>query len=139
MERDLHSTLRAETALTQQTISTATTTNGAVIDTLGFEGVDFVIQTGVVTAAGTSVTAQIWESDVNTFGGEQTQVVDPELRGSALINDNADDNKCFRIGSVGKKRYQRLSLVSVGTPNLIVGAVAILGFPVREPTAEQNT
>lgn len=139
MEFDLHSRIQAAVALDQQTINSATTTDGNAIDTNNFNGLEYVIFTGTVTAAGTSVVPLLEESDTGAFAGEETPVPAEEILGSVLIDDDADDDKVFRIGSIGKKRYQRLALVSVGSPNLIVGAVAILSHPRHIPVVEQAT
>jgi hypothetical protein len=140
MEYDLHSQVKAEVALDQQTINSATTTDGNVIDTKGFESLEYIIFSGAVTAAGTLVTTLLEESDEVTFGGEETAVASTEILGTALALDaDADDDKVFRIGSIGKKRYQRLALVSTGAPNLVIGAVGVLSNPHETPVAEQYT
>jgi hypothetical protein len=139
MEYDIHSNIKAAVALDQQTINSATTTDGNVIDTLGFESIEYIVFTGAVTAAGTSVTPLLEESDVVTFGGEETVVPADNIIGSIIIDDDTDDDRVFRIGSIGKKRFQRLALVSVGATNGIFSAVAVQGNPVTKPVAEQAT
>ena len=50
----------------------------------------------------------------------------------------ADDDAAFRVGSIGKKQFQRLSIVSTGTTTggTKFSSVAILGHPKVAPTAE---
>jgi hypothetical protein len=146
MEYDLHTSVKAAVAMDQQTINSATTTDGNAIDMKDsvdpgnvFRSIEYVIFTGTVTAAGTSVTPLLEESDTGAFSGEETAVPATEILGSVTIDDDADDDKVFRIGSIGKKRYQRLALVSVGATNMVVGAIAILGNPTTKPVAEQAT
>jgi hypothetical protein len=51
----------------------------------------------------------------------------------------ADDDAIKRIGSIGKKRYQRLSIVSTGVTTGVdfMGATAVLGHAKSGPVSEQ--
>jgi hypothetical protein len=119
--------------LNPQTISSDTTTNGIIIDTAGYESLEFVIQTATITLG--TITPVIQESDDSGLADPVT-VTDASgfLLGTLADATFAatDDNKTKRIGYAGKKRYVRLSVVTASSANLVVGAVAILGAPLLQ-------
>lgn len=128
MNRDIKSLLAPVVAMTQQTINTDTTTDGEKIDTQGFYGITFVIFTGTVTLG--DVTPLIQDSDDNTTFADVTDVFLVGTEAGAIL-EAADDDSVSSIGYVGKKRYVRLSLVSDNSANLVVGAVALKGAPLK--------
>jgi hypothetical protein len=167
-QKDLHNQMKSVNAFHTQTISTNTTTNGVIIDTLGFEGVEFVIMAGVLTD-GSSYTPTIYSSDSAsdpTFTNDQTAIVSPLLIGTTAVTDvpgtvpnpsytvpadspiadvtfvgtaGADSHKIARIGVLNKQRYVRLSIASLGVSSGgIFSAVAILGFPLDAPTSKDK-
>ena len=76
------------------------------------------------------------ESDEVTFSGEETVVPTDKVIGSLVGFALTDDDITMRGGSVGKKRVQRLSLVSTGTSTGgTFGAAVILGTPHSAPVA----
>jgi len=141
MYKDGHSNITAVRAMAPATVTSATDTDGIVVDTLGYESCEFIVMCGTIAAGGVA-TFRIEESDVNTFGGEETvvgAVNAEELLGSISIDASSDD-KPLRIGSAGKKRYQRLTMVTTTANSVeIENAVAILGHPENCPTAEQSS
>lgn len=140
MEHDIHSQMRALPAFNRATINTATTTNGNIIDLAGYEGCEIVILTDTITAAGSGASGALYESDTGAFGGEQTLVPVDKIRGGyPVIDQDADDNKAFRFGYTGKKRYVRTSIVSLASFNGSLSAIAIVGVPRNAPVADQNT
>lgn len=138
MEFDLHSSVQAVNALDVAAARTDGTDDGNVIDTLGFESLEYIIQTGTITDG--THTVLLEESDVVTFGGEETVVPAAETLGALPVIVAADDDTVFRVGSVGKKRFQRLSIVTTGaTTGGVTSAVAILGHARTKPVADQST
>lgn len=138
MEMDLHHQVKAAVALDSQTISTDTTTNGNVIDTLDFESLEFLVLSGAITDG--TYTLLLEESDEVTFGGEETAVPADQILGDTVDFVAADDDAVRRIGSIGKKRFQRLSIVSTGTTSGgVFAALAVLGHPRNIAVAEQAT
>jgi hypothetical protein len=167
-QKDLHNQMKSANAFHTQTISTNTTTNGVVIDTLGFEGVEFIIQAGVLTD-GSSYTPTFNESDSSdptTFTTDQTAIVAPMLIGTTAVTDTpgtvpnpsytspvdspiadvtfvgtagADSHKIARIGVLNKKRYVRVSIASLGVSSGgIFSVIAILGYPLYAPTSKDK-
>jgi hypothetical protein len=154
---DLHNKVKTYPALTIQTIGTNTTTNGAIIDTLGYESVEFVILSGTITD-GTFVPV-VYESDDSGLASPiatpadfligTIPITDPTTPPSPIagtVNPYADatftapdDNKTARIGVLNKHRYVRLSFVSTGTSSGgVLSAVAILSDPHHNVTPKDK-
>ncbi len=135
MEYDLHSNVKQVVALDSQDITTNTTTDGNIIDTVGFESLEYFIQSGTITD-GTYVFL-LEEDDVIGFTSS-TVVPTDETLGVLTGFTDADDDSALRVGSIGKKRFQRLAIVSAGTSTgaTKMSSVAVLGNPQSAPVAE---
>lgn len=133
MEYDLHNNVKAVQALNHQTINTNTTTAGVIIDTQGFESIEWVIQSAAITD-GTYV-AKIEDGDDSGLS-DAADVATELVLGTLPSFGAADDNVVKRVGCIAKKRYVRLSLVSTGvTTGGALGAVAVQGHPHSMPVA----
>jgi hypothetical protein len=127
---DLHNEATSRVGLNIAAIASNTTTSGAIIDTAGFESLEFYIQTATITD-GTYV-AQLWHGSASNLS-DAVQLTGEEVLGSVSIVA-ADDNVSKRIGYVGKKRYVQLRIVSTGvTTGGTMGAQAVLGTPLHGP------
>lgn len=135
MEYDLHSNVKQAVALDSQDITTDTTTVGNIIDTVGFESLEYIIQSGVITDGAYALLLE--EDDAVGFGSSSVVPADETL-GVLTGFVAADDNAAKRVGSIGKKRFQRLSIVSTGTSTgaTKMSSVAVLGNPQSAPVAE---
>jgi len=133
-EFDLHSRVDDRVALTTQVISSNTTTVGEIIDTKGFESIEFVLQSGTITDGAYAILLE--EGDDAALSDAAT--LDSELTLGALTGFvAADDDATIRVGSIGKDRYQRVSLVSTGvTTGGTFSAVVVLGTPHTAPVAQ---
>ena len=130
---DLHHHTKQLPALTSQTISTDTTTAGAIIDTAGFEACEFLLLSGTITDGAYAVSLQ--EGDASNLSDAAT-VDAAEILGDADFA-LADDDTAKRIGYIGKKRYVRLSIVSSGTTSGgVFAGIALLGMAAHQPTAD---
>lgn len=129
--KDLHNSIDERVALDIQTIAVDATTNGAIIDTAGFESVEFVLQTGTVTAG--TVTPALQDGNDAALADAAAVAADDVL--GAFVTLSAS-NGTTRVGYVGKKRYVRLDVVTAGGANLVTGAVAVLGSPRVAPVAQ---
>ena len=132
---DMHTTILTSIGLAIADITSDTTTVGAVVDTQLFESIEWSIQSGTITDG--TFTPVIEESDV--IGFSPSNVLDTDFSLGTIANATfvaADDDTVKRIGSVGKKRFQRLSIVSTGTTSggTNFGAQAILGHHRHQPT-----
>lgn len=131
MQRDMHNNVDERVALNFQTIASDTTTAGVIIDTAGYESLEFVMQTGTVTAG--DVTPLLQDGDDSGLSDVAAVATDFRL-GSLVTLDAA--NGITRVGYVGKKRYVRLSAVTDNSANLQVGSIAVLGKPHSAPVAQ---
>lgn len=133
MEYDLHNSVLQKVALNTSAISTNTTTAGAIIDTAGFESIEFIIQSATLTDGAYAI--KLEDGDDSGLSDAADVSSDLVLGGLPSFADT-DDNTVKRVGSISKKRYQRLSIVSTSvTTGGTLSAVAILGNPRVAPTA----
>lgn len=111
---------------------------GAIVDTHGFESLTYSIHVGVALTGG-GFDALLEESDASDLSGSNVVSAD-ETIGALPVTVATDANLILRVGCVGKKRYQRLTLTETGTVSAgVIGASAILGNPRTGPVAEQAT
>jgi len=136
MEYDLHNSVLQAVALsiTDGAITSNTTTVGAVIDTLGFESLEFIVEAGTLTDGDYDVVLQ--EDDTVGFASPTT--ISSELVLGALPSfafaSGADSAQ--RVGTIAKERFIRLSVVSTNvTTGGGLSAVAVLSNPHTSPTA----
>lgn len=134
MEFDLHNNISAIAALDEAAITTDTTTVGDIIDTQGFESLEYIVQAGTITDG---AYALLIEEGDDSGLSDAAAVPAEETLGSLTGFVAADDDAVQRVGSVGKKRYQRLSIVSTSTTtgSDSFSAVAVLGNPHSMPVA----
>lgn len=134
MEYDLHSNVNGAIGLAVQNITTNTTTAGAIIDTAGYESLEWFITSGTITDG---AYALVIEEGDDSGLADAAAVSADETLGSLTGFVAADDNTVKRVGSIGKKRYQRLSVVSTGvtTGGTNFTATAVLGHPHHKPVA----
>lgn len=146
---DLHNRIKASRGISP---AAATTDNTAfvsqIIDTDGFNSCEFVGILGSVADA--DVTFVVLVEDGNDSGlSDNAAVADQYLlgteagtvtAGSALSGAApgfADDNKTFKIGYKGPKRYVRVTITpAANTGNIFLAGIWLLGHPKR---ANQTT
>ncbi len=131
---DLHHNVGALTGLSPQVITTSAV-NGSIIDTLGYNTLEFVVTAGTVTD-GTSYTVSLTEGDAANLAGGNA-VAAGDILGTLPVFAATDDNVTKRVGYIGAKRYVRLTITPVGaTSGGTFSGVALLGHPLVAPTAE---
>jgi hypothetical protein len=137
MEYDLHNNVTAKIALQTTAISSNTTTAGAIIDTSGYESIEFILISSTLTDGAYVCVLQ----DGDDSGLSDAANVDSSLLLGALPDFVlADDNAVRRVGCIAKKRYVRLSITSSAvTTGGTITAGALLGNPKSMPTAAQAT
>ena len=133
MEYDLHNSIDSRVAVVEQAIVADATVVGEIIDTLGFESLEYVAQVGTITTGNLAFVLE--ESDDSGMSGA-TAVPAAETLGDLVGFIVSDDDAVKRVGSIGKKRYQRLTLEGTDTSVIdFVSAIAILGNPKTKPVA----
>ena len=125
---DLHNNIDERVALNIQTITT--NVDGEIIDTAGYESIEFLVSTGTWTAG--TITPKLQDGDDSGLS-DAADVASDFVVGSYVALGAA--NGVTRVGYVGKKRYVRLSAVSASA-NLQGGAIAVLGSPHSAPVAQ---
>jgi hypothetical protein len=138
MRADLHNNIRC--TLAEPPIAAVTDNTpfvSEVNDSAGFGSVEFVGILG--TNADADATYTILFEDSDASGSGFAAVPDEHLLGvEAMGLDFADDNKVFKIGYVGPKRYQRVTLTPANnTGNIFFAAAWICGHPRKGPQSTQ--
>jgi hypothetical protein len=107
-----------------------------IIDMQGNSALVFAIATGSLADADATFTTLIQESDDSGMSGA-TAVADADLLGTEALASFifSDDNKCFKVGYKGIKRYVTLTITPANNAGAaLLCAVAIL-CPRLQPTA----
>lgn len=136
MEFDNHSFIKVVTGIAP-IAALGADTDSAVIDTLDFNSFEWLISMGVITTGTFSVVLE--ESDVVTFGGEETVVPADNVIGASPTFAVDDDGQARRVGIIGKKRFQRITLVGASTPVAVGAILGLLSHPREIPVAAQAT
>lgn len=109
----------------------------AVCDMVGFGSCEFIGIFGTNTDADATFTVLVEDSADNVT---YAAVDDVHLLGvEAMGLDYADDNKVFKIGYIGPKRYVRVTLTPAanGAGNIFFAAAWIQGHPRKGPQSTQ--
>lgn len=131
---DLHHSCNGLNAFANAAISTNTTTSGATIDRGNYLAIEYFVK--MTAVAGTGVFAlKVQESD---DGSTWSDVSTEETLGAASFDATVEVvNDVKRIGSVSKKRYSRLQIVSTGVATgSSFSGLAVLANPREEPVAD---
>jgi hypothetical protein len=139
MPRDLSSQVKFSRGLSPVA---ATTDNTAyvsqILDTQNFDSATFVGLLGSVADADATLTVLVEHDDASGFG-TATAVADADLIGvEAMGLTFADDNKVFKIGYKGIKRYVRVTVTPANNSgNLFLAGVWVQGHPRTTPQTTQ--
>lgn len=156
IRRDLHSNLKSVSHLLPAVYTTTQTPPNGV-DLEGFSGCEFVIHVGAVADLAASPqgdgswTFKLQESqDDSTFtdvteaddllvGSAASPVRAPNASTGVFLTLDAPthQNKVYRVGYIGTKRYVKIVGTAVSAPgDSWLAAVAILGLPALAPTKD---
>ena len=137
MEFDLHSFIKVAIGIGSTDGQAAgASTVSAIIDTLGFESFEWLLDVGTITTGTFSLLLE--EDDVVGFG-TKTVVPAANLVGASPTWIATDSDQVRRVGIIGKKRFQRLTLVGAATPVADFCALGLLSNPKDAPVAAQAT
>lgn len=132
-EYDSKNTTKGEVALINQDITGNTTTNGISIDTLDFDSITFHVQSGALNSG--TFGFELEESDDGTTNF--TTVLADNTIGSLTGFTDAEDDATKRVGSIGKKQFQRINIVSAGVSGAnLFSALAILSHAKTNPAPD---
>jgi hypothetical protein len=136
--RDLHNNIHPRRGISPAAAVTDNTPFVSQInDAQGYQSVEFILLTGALADADATFTLLVEDGDAANLS-DAAAVDDKFLLGTeALASPNfASDDKVFKIGYVGPKRYQRVTVTpAANTGNAFVAGVWINGHPLHAPTA----
>ena len=140
MEYDLHSYVKIVHGIPPA--AHAANTNGAAVDSYGYESLEWVGHVGVAFGGG-GFDITIEQSPDDGSGsatGVWTAVPAAETIGTLPTVAIADANMVVRVGSIGKERHQRVVLTETGTISAgVIGVTAVLSNPRSIPVPDQST
>jgi hypothetical protein len=119
------------------TAATDNTASSGSLDLQGYDSVVLLINTGTLADADATFAVTFKESATGAFSGEENDVAAAELLGTLALASFtfADDNKCFKIGYRGGKRYVKAIVTpSANGSAANLCATWVLGAPHDAPT-----
>ncbi len=135
--RDQMNHIHPVRAISPVSVADNTAAVSEIIDTRGFDSLTFVIATGSLADADATFAVLVEDGDASDLS-DNAAVSDDHLVGTEALAGFTfgDDNETRKIGYVGNKRYVRLTVTPTGNASAaLIAAVAILGHPHRQPTA----
>lgn len=138
MEHDLHHKVLAVNAFDLRVIDGDGTEAGNIIDTLGFESIEFIGISGTITDG--IHTFKLEDGDDSGLS-DAADVSSELVLGELPVFIAADDDTVLRVGCITKKRFIRVSLVTTDETTGIdfFGIIAIQSNAKTNPTTEQAT
>lgn len=140
MQRDLCTAVELARGIAP---AAAVTDNTAVVsaicDLAGFDSVFFAGQLGSIADADATFTVLLEEGDASNLS-DAAAVADADLIGTEAGATFlfSDDNKTFKIGYKGMKRYIRLTITpAANSGNFFVGGPWVKGHPRTLPKSTQ--
>lgn len=134
--KDLLNQINPKRCISPVSVSDNTAQVGQIIDKAGYESVTYVIAAGSLADADATFTVLLEDGDDSGLS-DNAAVADEYLIGTEALASFtfSDDNKCFKLGYIGGKRYTRLTITPANNASAaVVCAVAILGHPSVAPT-----
>lgn len=134
--QDLHSNIKEARVISPISPAATGTITGQVVDTQGYDSVEFVIAAGAQTTTGITVTPVVKSGSAT---GSLASASASELSGTeaaAALSGTAGSNNQARVGYVGADRYVSCDLAVAGAATGVYSVVAILGNPRVGPQSQ---
>jgi hypothetical protein len=137
--RDLHNHIHIVRGLSPQKQTNADTAFvSEIVDTAGYESVEWVTLTGALTDAGVTFVVLMEDGDQSNLS-DNAAVADTFLLGTETTATftEADDNEVRKLGYIGSKRYVRVTITPTGNSSgdINIAGCWILGHARHQPTA----
>jgi len=135
--RDMHNNIDVKRVISPVSVGDNTAQVGQIIDRQGFDKLEYIIATGSLADADATFTVLLEEGDAANLS-DAAAVADADLLGTEALASFtfADDDKVFKLGYKGNKRYTRLTITPAANASAgLICVVAILGNPAVTPTA----
>lgn len=139
--RDLHNNVDIIASIAPVAVgTTGTGQTGVIVDTRGYDAVEFALSYGAITATAATFTPVILHGDAT---GSMASAADTDLLGTeaaaglaaATRTDGSTEKVTKRLGYIGGKRYVQAKIVSTATAGTPVAADVILHRAHRAPVA----
>lgn len=119
------------------TVTPGVTANCDVVDTLGYEGVSFIIDTKTITGGSFIITVEESDDDFATSNpATGSDKIVGTIPGPLVPAGNAFDYKIYKVGYIGTKRYVRTKFTASGSMDSgTFSVIAVLGNPHSAPVA----
>ena len=138
MARDIHNNLHVRRGISPAAaVLDNTPFVSQIADLLGYEAAEFVVLTGALADADASFTTLVEHGDAANLS-DAAAVPDEQLIGleTQASFTFADDDKVFKIGYRGPRRYARVTITpAANAGNAFVAGLWILGHPRNRPTS----
>lgn len=135
--RDLHNNVHVKRVLSPVSVADNTAQVGQIIDRQGYHALEYVIAAGSLADADATFTVLLEEGDAANLS-DAAAVADADLLGTEALASFtfADDDKVFKLGYKGGKRYTRLTITPAANASAaLLCAVAVLGHADSAPTS----
>lgn len=139
MLKDLHNNIKASRGISP---AAATTDNTAfvseIVDTANFGSCEFIGIFGSVADADVTFTVLVEDGNQSNLS-DNAAVADEHLLGVEAMSLRYDsDNKTFKIGYIGPKRYVRVTITPANNSgNVFLAGVWVQGHPRVGPQSTQ--
>lgn len=134
--KDLMNQINVKRVISPVSVADNTAQVGQIIDRQGFESLTYLIATGSIADVDATFAVTLQEGNVSNLS-DATTVAAADLVGTTALASFlfSDDDKCFKLGYIGAKRYTRLTITPTNNASAaVVAAVAVLGHPAVAPT-----
>ena len=135
--KDNFNEINVKRVLSPASVADNTAQVGEIVDSKGFNSLTYLIATGSLADADATFTVLL-EDGATANLADAAAVADAYLLGTEALSSFifSDDNKCFKLGYIGNKRYTRLTITTGGNASAaLLSAVAVLGEAQIQPTA----
>jgi hypothetical protein len=137
-EQDINSNCTVKMAITP--VDATAIADGSAIDTLGYEGVEFIVFSGTLGTGTIDFTLQEADDDGAGAADTYSTVAAADMLGTPPTILATEDDSVWKFGYIGKKRHLRLQNVETSAwTGMLHGAVCVLTHPKEMPTAAQIT
>ena len=139
MDRDLHNAIKVSRAISPQTQTNSDTALvSQIIDMAGYNSAEFIIATGGLTDADATFACLLEDGNAaNLSDNAAVTTAAGGLVGTVPAFTFADDDKVFKVGYNGPKRYLRLTITPTGNNSgaAPLAAVCIQAGAAKQPVA----
>ena len=135
--KDNFNEINVKRVLSPASVADNTAQVGEIVDSKGFNSLTYLIATGSLADADATFTVLLEDGDAANLS-DAAAVADAYLLGTEALSSFifSDDNKCFKLGYIGNKRYTRLTITpGANASAALLSAIAVLGEAQIQPTA----